>query len=88
MNIGMNARPETPKRRKMRSRTKATRFAPGGLYALAFGVPEGTAPEGAVEARDAAFAYARTAISIRHAADGANPFSVGCCKVLMWRAIR
>lgn len=39
----------------------ATRFAPGGLYALAFGVPEGTAPEGAVEARDAAFACARTA---------------------------
>lgn len=39
----------------------ATRFAPGGLYALAFGVPEGTAPEGAVEARDTAFACARTA---------------------------
>lgn len=39
----------------------ATRFAPGGLYALAFGVPEGTAPEGAVEARDTTFACARTA---------------------------
>lgn len=39
----------------------ATRFAPGGLYALAFGVPKGTVPEGVVEARDTAFACARTA---------------------------
>lgn len=40
----------------------ATRFAPGGLYALVFGAPEaGEAPDGDVAARAATFACARTA---------------------------